>query len=217
MVGTIHALILLSFAALAIGSILILKKRWPPVKSLILAPVLSALGMLAAYGANTHLCYSGEPRTQWLILGPCLMLVLLVVREQRARRVLASGIFIAMIGLSCHFTNMVHQPGWTGNPDYDHSSLFFRSRKATINTIVEEHPDPDAVLPEGWLRDTALWNTLEEQTGPLRFERTVLHPAWHTPFTGLYPCDGIPQDIWYPGGPIRQVPERMELRDRESP
>ncbi|MBK8268047.1 MAG: hypothetical protein IPK83_06950 [Planctomycetes bacterium] len=126
MIGTIHAILLLSFAALAIGSIIILKKRRPPALSLLLAPVLAALGMVIAYGANEHLCYSGEPRTQWLILGPCLMLVLLLIKEKRTRRALALGVFIAMIGLSCHFTDIVHQPGWTGNPNHD-------SGAATVN------------------------------------------------------------------------------------
>ncbi|MBK8268046.1 MAG: hypothetical protein IPK83_06945 [Planctomycetes bacterium] len=82
---------------------------------------------------------------------------------------------------------------------------------------MEAHAHPEEVLPEGWLRDTALWNQLEEKAGPLRFWRSVCHSAWHTPFTGLYPCEGIPQDLWYPGGPIREVPKRMELRDREPP
>lgn len=40
--------------------------------------------------------------------------------------------------------------------------------------------------------------------------------SWHfdSVVTGLFPYVGVPQDFWYPGGPLSEAASRIELRDR---
>ena len=220
MQATIHAVLLISLAAFALLALFLLKRRTPTSRQFVIALSIAAVGIAAASALNHHLCREGEPRTQWLILGPCLLLILVSVNSATWRRVLSSAMFIGMIGLSCHFTELVHTPSWTGNPNWDgYGSIALRSLHVALDTAAGDLEDPQVVYPAGWLRDLAVWESIDDLFGD-GYQPTVkrrIERAWHSRLTGLYHYTPVRQDYWYPGGPFAETGPKTELRDRPLP
>lgn len=217
MQATIHAALLLVIPLAVLVAILTLKRRAPSSRQFLLAIALAALGTLAAPMFNHHLCREGEPRNQWLIVGPCLFLALLLIDSRAWRRVISASVFVAMMGLSCHFTELVHTPGWTGNPSWDGGQqAVFRSLQKSAAIVVSDMEDPKVTLPEGWLRESSIWPSVEKQFGDVRPHRREVHGVWHSLLTGLYEYSRIPQDFWYPGGPLEDGIPHIQLKDRAA-
>ncbi len=216
MQADVHAILLLALPAVAILAMLILRKRRPSARQLLIAIALATFATILAPTCNQHRCRSGQPQSQWIIIGPCLLLTLILIRSTAWRRVLGSILCVGMIGLSCHFTSLVHEPGWTGSLAQSDmvEALILRQYRAAVKMATEEHPSPDDILPAGRLRDTPLWTKVHELVGILSPERTELLPAWHSRLTGLYPTRTIPQEFWLDAGPIRTAAERISLRDQ---
>ena len=150
-------------------------------------------------------------------LVPCIFVVLLHVRSAVIRRTIALLLFIAMLGLSFHFTDVVHEPGWTGNPARDVSKLALRMLQADCKNLIAETDSGRANFGPGWMRDLPFWKEIVAAGQDRHPRRPVIHHAWHSWFTGLYPVSGIDQDFWYPGGPFSDSISRIELRDRARP
>lgn len=215
---TLHALLLIALPAAAVLIGLVVKKRMPTARQLVVALVLAALGTSAAPMSNHHLCLEGEPRNQWLILGPVLLVTLMFVRSAVWRRTLAGGVFVGMMGLSCHFTEVVHKPGWTGNPAWDGwPAVGLSSLQGSLQSAVLEMARPGAELPAGWVRESPAWDALDDFARRAPRGRRQVRAVWHSPLTGLYEYTTIPQDYWCPGGPALEAIERIELRDRVLP
>lgn len=215
MQATVHAALLILLPVSAVMFVLLLRRRNPTSRQVLIALAIAALGTVAAPVFNHHLCREGEPRNQWLILGPCLFLILLAVDSKAWRRTLAGCVFVGMMGLSCHFTEMVHTPGWTGNPDWDGGQrAILQSMQRSAAAVTLDIENEAVALPEGWLRDSAIWSRVKDIFGDQHPVRREFERAWHTPLTGLYPYRPVEQDFWYPGGPLRDAIERIELRDR---
>lgn len=218
MQGTVHAVVLIVLPVAVVIALATTKRRAPTSKQFTIALAIAALGTLAAPMFNHHMCREGEPRTQWLILGPCLLLVLLFVNSAAWRRALGAVVFVGMMGLSCHFTDLVHEPGWTANPDWDGgANIIFRSRRQAAAAAAADSENPNVDMPAGWLRELPVWPAVQDQFGDQHPVRRELRRAWHTWLTGLYQYSSIPQDFWYPGGPLADAMTRLELRDRTAP
>jgi len=212
---TLHAILIFVLPAAAFLSVVALRRRAPTGRQFVVALILASLGTLAAPTCNHHMCLEGEPRNQWLILGPCLFLALLLVNSAARRRWLAAGIFVGMMGLSCHFTDLVHTPGWTGNPGWDGwTQARLRSLKKRAEAAVADIANQDVALTAGWLRDSAIWGDVEDVFGDHHPHRRQVRRVWHSALTGLYRTTSIPQDFWCPGGPPKEAVTRIELHDR---
>lgn len=156
---------------------------------------------------------------QWVILGPCLFLVLLFVKSNAWRRVLGATVFFAMMGLSCHFTLLVHEPGWTGNPSDDGGTKIRLKTLRDYAAIVANDDDKMAKsdFAAGWLRDLPVWPPILHMFGEQMIARRQIHRTWHTWLTGLYHYSSEPMDFWYPGGRFEDAASRIELRERNKP
>jgi hypothetical protein len=215
MQGTVHAVVLIILPVAVVIALAAVKRRVPTGRQFTIAFAIAAFGTLAAPMFNFHLCYEGVPFMQWLILGPCLLLILLFVKSPAWRRTLGAAVFIGMMGLSCHFTDIVHEPGWTGNPDWDGgANIRFRSVRHSAATAAAKCEDPNLELPANWLRELPIWPVVQESLDDQHLTRREVIRTWHTTLTGLYRYFSIPQDYWYPGGPLADAITRLELRDR---
>lgn len=218
MQGDIHAILLIVLPLAAVLATAILARRTPTDRQITIAFALAGLGTCAAPFSNHHLCREGEPRMQWLILGPCLFLVLLLVKSNAWRRLLGATVFLAMMGLSCHFTSLVHEPGWTGNPSYDGGTKVRLKVLRDTAAIVANDDDKLAKseFAAGWLRDLPLWPAILDRFGEQMIARRQIRYAWHTRLTGLYRYSSEPLDFWYPGGRFEEVAARIELREKSA-
>lgn len=217
MEGTVHAIVLIVLPVAVAIALAAVKRRAPTNRQFTIALGIAAVGTLAAPMFNHHLCWEGEPRTQWLVLGPCLLLVLLFVNSPAWRRTLGAVVFVGMMGLSCHFTNLVHETGWTGNQDWDGGAMsMFRSMRQSVAVVVSNSERPDVEMPAGWLRELPIWPAVQDQFGDQHPVRREPSRVWHTWLTGLYRYSIIPQDFWYSGGPLADATTRLVLRDRSE-
>lgn len=214
-----HALTLLMFPIATLAAILSLHRRTPTLGQSAVALLAAAAGALAASPlCLRHMCWEGQARAPWLVLGPCLLLVLLVVRDPRWRRILAAVVLVSMLKLSCQFGSLVHEPGWTGNPDWDGgAALRFDALRQDLAVAVAEDGAAQRPLPAGWLRDLPTGPQVQQLLARRTFQRRDVGRSWHTWLTGLYPYVLAPQDVWFPGGPLDELGERVRLRDRAAP
>lgn len=215
--GTKHAVAMMALLVAVVPPLAVLKRRRPTNRQFTIALAFAALGMFTASSCAAHLCREGQPRTQLLVLGPCLLLILLFVKSTAWRRTLGALTFLGMLGLSNQFSDIVHEPGWTGNPEWDRGmSVTLRSHRQCAASVAADSDDPAAEMPAGWLREMPVWPTMQDRfVGRLPARREIT-ATWHTWFTGLYRYTAIPQDLWYPGGPLAEGMTRLELRDRAS-
>ena len=125
-----HAILLILLPIATVVMVMKMDRRTPTKSAVVCASLLFVAAMAAAINFTHHLCDAGQPFFQRLIPGPCIFIVLLHVRCAVIRRTIALLHFIAMLGLSFHFTDVVHEPGWTGNPARDVSKLALRMLQA---------------------------------------------------------------------------------------
>jgi hypothetical protein len=164
-----------------------------------------------------HICAEGDAIFQWLIPLLCLWMALLAVGTVRTRRGLAIGLSVSMYFLTWQHGEFAHSDAVTGSPTWD------RTQRAASGTalrhmkkvLLERSQTDDTNYPAGWLRDLPLADALAG-TLARRPLRGGARPLWHSSFTTLYGRVRWPQDYWYPGGPLQDAAERIELRDRPS-
>lgn len=215
MEASIHAVLLNATPVTVLALVWRLPSRAPGGMQLLGASACAAAGVLGANLFNLHMCSEGIAVAQWLFLAPCI-LALAFVEPRAWRRNLAGGVLLAMVGLSCHYTELVHHNGWTGNPASDGGSHALAQSfvRYAAEELANDAGVEDAVLPAGWLRESPAWAAVERVFRRGRFVRRSCGIAWHTPFTGLIPYEEIPQDFWFPGGSLKRDLHRLELRDR---
>jgi hypothetical protein len=215
MQATVHAILLIVLAVAALLSVSAVKRRVPTSRQFVVAFALTALGIVVAMGVSSHLCFEGNPRRQYLILGACLLLTLALTHSAAWRRTVSACVFVGMVGLSFHFVALVHTPGWTGNPAYDGGGeALLRSVQRQAVSVAADIENPDATIPEGWLCDLPVGDVLRATFEGRSLHRRQTRAVWHSPLTGIYRYDRVAQDFWYPGGPLREGVMKIEVRDR---
>jgi hypothetical protein len=90
----------------------------------------------------------------------------------------------------------------------------FQSRVRSAASIVSESESPGSEFAAGWLRQIPVAQEIHDLFYHPQPKRRELHRTWHTWLTGLYHYSEIPQDYWYPGGPLGEAMTQLELRDR---
>lgn len=213
MAGSLNALGLIGVLALTLLAIFVRKPQRCSSKQSAMSVFLAMTVVLFAPSLTIHLCRAGQPLMQWLIPAVCIVLVGTFTRNNWLRRVVVLVLMAAAIGLSFHFTSIVHMKGYTGNPS---SSEGVRRTylRALREDLLDSALDPQQQLPSGWLRDI-VDEEFEVYAG---FEHrrslgNVSH-VWHTWLTRIYWVTSTPADIWYPGGVLADSLEQIELRAR---
>ena len=134
------------------------------------------------------------------------------------RRVLGVLLAVGALGLSCHFTELVHTSQWTGNPNWDGAlSAITNSYRRSVPELMGKIDDADEEYRPSWLRELPVWEQLEQWFEIAELNRRQIGRTWHTWFTGLYPVKLIRQDFWFPGGTLAEGLAEFELRDRPGP
>jgi hypothetical protein len=215
MQGNINAFGLIACIVLTIAMVVLLKRRAVTVRGLLFGVCISVLVMFVAVATSAHLCHAGNPFTQWLI--PCIaIIVVFCVIEAPAPRLMGTLVLsVAAIGLSFHFSELVHWNGYTGNPNGAWRSKNYRL--AQIGTTLRESAaDGNQPVSAGWLRDVVI--PLPEEVvawmdGLDTYPRSSHY--WHTWLTGIYRTESIPADVWFAGGIPGATPGQLEVRPRD--
>lgn len=213
---TTHAVILILAPLVTLIASFTVEKRRPTGHQAAVSAMLAGGSGILVLAFTAHLCLEGNPLAQCFILGSCMWVVLSYVRNALPRRVLAVSLFVVMSVLSMHYSNVVHEPKWTGNPRGRVRAfrVVFESQRQRLAEMLlilgdERNPSYEA----GWLRDLPIASELGEQMVKKPFRESAT-AVWHTWFTWIYRREKTEQDYWYPGGPISEAADRIELRDR---
>jgi len=113
---TVHAILLLAIPLATVGGLLLLPHRRPTMPDLLIALLVSVLGMFIV--PTHHGCGAGVAWTQWLLPGICLVPWLALIKPRLARFGGGGLLLLAMFGPSGHFSHVVHYKGWTGNTSW---------------------------------------------------------------------------------------------------
>ncbi len=214
----IHAVLLIIFPFAAVAAIVLLRRRTPGRRECLFATMWVLLAMFLVSHLNHHLCHEGTPQSQWSISGICMLPILVWLKSAAWRRVIAGALFVGMLGLSCHYTDVVHQSAWTGNREWGGiGPVFLNSVCRSAEGRMGSLQDPETACGAGWLRELPVWEELGVGFGNRYPSRREILPVWHSRLTGLYRCTEVRQDFWYPGGPFEQNIANIELRDRPKP
>jgi len=215
---TLHAILLLAIPLATVGGLLLLPGRRATLPALFVAVLVLYLAMSII--PRVHACGEGGAHTQLLLSGACLVPWLVLIKPRLARFGGGGLLLLAMFGLSEHFTDVVHLTGWTGNtswrPEEKRSRAVVESLSVSGDRIAVESGCSEEVFPPCWLRELPMAGVIQEYTGPFSPRRRECRTAWHTWLTGLYPYELVPQDLWYPGGPLGEGLRAVELRDRRE-
>lgn len=213
---TTHAVILMLVPIVMLIAFLAAEKRRPTGHQVAVSAIIAGGTGVFADISSAHLCSEGNPLTQWIIPALCMGVVLCYFRNALPRRILAASLFVVMLALSMHYAGVVHEPKWTGNPRGRILSMRVvfesqRQRLVEMLLVLEEERNPS--YEAGWLRDLPIPRELDEQLAKKPFRESAT-AVWHTWFTWIYRRERAEQDYWYPGGPISEAAELIELRDR---
>ncbi len=213
---TAHALLLLLVPLTIAALCPFFAKRRRPGDDVGAATLIAVCTGLAACVINQHLCSEGTPLTQWIVPAVCLWCVLTFFESKTCRRVSAVLLVGVMFTLSCHYSDVVHEPEWTGNPRGRSLAVgvkFEFDRQDLAKKLKVFNDESNPTYKAGWLRDLPIARGLHEELAkkPFRESATTL---WYTWFTRIYRREKTEQDYWYPGGLISEAADRIELRDR---
>lgn len=162
---------------------------------------------------SAHMCKAGSPLSQWAIPSACLALVLTFVANARLRGFASMLLVVASIGLSFHFSELVHWKGYTGNPAG--SAITQHGYLLKMDYMLEQCcADAAATASPGRLIDVISLPEDARQMAehPPAFHRSAVY--WHTWLTGIYPVVLIPTETWFIGGASSNAATRLGLRVR---
>lgn len=211
----VHAILLVGLPIST--SVLILRlRRRTPTRTQYLIWILVCLLLVATVRIfSVHLCKEGSPKNQWLILGPFMTLAVLFINSAIWRLLTGLVLFSCMSGLSCHFNELVHTSDWTGNPEWvGYGEAVQKVIRYELVDVATKSGIDKLSFDAGWLRDLVLPADAREYITDLHPFRRVSKTVWHSRITGLYRKTDIPQDFWYPGGPLHSSIAKIELRDK---
>ncbi len=216
--GNIHVVLLLLVPVTTLVACLTRPRRMPSLKRFTFSLLGSALLMAVMFIFSHHMTLEGNAVIQWVLPGISLFLCLCFLKVDRERRTAAALCVVMMLLLSQQFDNMVRGPFWTGNPDFPGmAKVKTNSLMQKLEISEEAKSMAGETFPEGWLRESPLverFDFLDDLDWPVGQE---IQPVWHSSFTGLYRTRPIEQDYWYPGGPLGDAAERLDLKDRAHP
>ena len=217
----LHAIVLIALPLGTVALLFAVRRRAPKDIEALIATVVAGTLVLAARTFK-HRCNSGQPYTQWALPGLCLWVILLIVADRTFRAGCAAVIAFAMAALCWHFMGLVHEPGWTGDPNgmramaQNRPKVMIREAEEFLASKAAEDPID---YPAGWLSELPPIK-VAEITYELYLGKCpgvgVYTSCWHSKITGLYRARaGTSRDLWYFGGPIKDAKGRIVVKERQ--
>ena len=215
MAGNVHAILLIVFP---VATAWACRKFWmrPGLLRLFGAVVAGSFLALFAGASAVVWTYSGQPATQWILPGICLVGIIAFVKEETVRTGLTLVWTLTMFGMCHHYLLLVNGPGYTGNPNIEKrwaavKRSLLRSVSNRLATVTSDNSD----YPAGWLAESSILTKHDKVVDrrSLTFSSTIVSPFWHSWLTGLYRSRSVPQAVWYPGGRLREGRDHLEVRD----
>lgn len=217
MLGSLHAVLLIGVLVVSLVAVVFLERRMASALQALVALLVSLLAASVACLFSAHLCKEGNPFAQWLLPAPAALLVLMFVKHDGWRRLIGATALVATVGLSFHFSELVHRPGYTGNPKFDVFHAVAIAHLTAAKEYADEVEHLEAEAPAGWLRDHPGWPELKDRFPESAPPRRIVHQTWHSALTGLYATESVSQDYWHPGGTLADALRNLEVRHREMP
>lgn len=213
MAGTLNAIGLM---AVMLGTVLVLWRygKWPPTFwQVITGIVIAFLAICFTSIFTTHACDAGNPATQLLIPGLCILIAYPSLAHKKARSVTTATLIVAMLVLGFEFTEIVHTSDYTGNTQGRMNNAFTQRREHAItemrtafNEVFVTHPAyGNKVFHAGALQRPEIITLLpQEERENLKSAFSsfslVYTPLWHSGLTGLFGKHTRSMILWYPGG-----------------
>lgn len=142
---------------------------------------------------------NGVPFLEWLIPGLGVLAVALWCRSDKLFRIARWSMFLLAVALCANFLEIVQSGYYTAAPRTVRQLVEIKRRSAlhqASKALREEH-DPKDVLPAGRLGVV---------------ESLKIESAWYTPLTRIYRIRHDEAEIWYPGGPVAEAVDQLEIR-----
>lgn len=216
MLVALHAFALTVAPLATIATLLLTRRRQPNSRGITISGLIAAGTSFLVYSLNLHMCQSGTPGVQCVLVGCCLWVLLAYVGNLVTRIGSFAIGTILMVALSAQYVSLVHTNDWTGNPSLGRAAISVRNTSAlkAIGAEIKAAPGSESTeYAAGWVHELPIAASLKADTYPQHLYRVEVGRAWHSWFTRLYPTRRIPQDFWYPGGKIADAADRIELRD----
>jgi hypothetical protein len=217
--GHVHGVI--TIACLAAVGFSIWKFGTRPTGRRVVWGILSGfVGFFLLSMFTAHACDAGEPNFYMSYAGLSVAAPIIACKSRVLRSVLAGTFLLVFTSLAFHYVDLVHEPGYTGNP----ASLRI-GRWASLKYARALAAQNAGHVPPGFL-DEALgsgaWKGTQDAADPLyalakggvtsRKERA----RWYTHFTGLWETEDVRLGLWTPGGALSEIADKMELRERQA-
>jgi hypothetical protein len=211
----LHALTLLSLPIAAFAVSRLSPRRSPSRRQEMIATVVAGGSAFMVYALNSHLCFAGNPSSQCIIAGVSIWVVLAYTNQRWVRRGVSIAMIGAMVWLSVHYGDLVHDAKWTGNVQrLAVQAIKAESQLADVrDTAMQVSTSDESVYKEGWLRELPVDAILKDEIGDDRPYRAESQRLWHSWFTGLFQVDRVTQDYWYPGGLLSDRASKIALKD----
>ncbi|MHB0935693.1 MAG: hypothetical protein ACYC6A_04830 [Armatimonadota bacterium] len=105
-------------------------------------------------------------------------------------------------------------PGFAvGLHGYTFTSYKYTRLRDSLSLYLEGGlPDQGQSFPAGWLADQPF--AVDFPRSSMTGWTSIPHPLWHSRFSGIYQREVIHGEAWYPGGPLKDVRQKIEIRER---
>ena len=167
---------------------------------------------------GVHKCDAGDPVSQALLGGGCLVALVVWIRPLVAANVLALAAIACGAGLVTNYNTLVHSPQVTGTASIVRPHFEADALRRTAELLARLGQGDPTRYPEGWLGEAAF--AKKDPASPELRDLAVVQacyegsPYWHTWFTNLYAKRTLTVALWFPGGTISEGASRLEWREQ---
>jgi hypothetical protein len=141
---------------------------------------------------------AGVPTVEWALPGIAVLVLGLFCKSHAVFSAARWALLVASIGLCGNFIELTSS-GYTAKPVVI-QSVSSTMQKAIVRgeqKKLREHHAPEATLPAGPVQQLTLYATVAE---------------WHTPLTQLHRVTKQPAVVWYPGGPVAESVDKLQIK-----
>lgn len=168
----------------------------------------------AAISFTAHGCDAGQPPWTMAVLPLGSMVAALwLLRPRKVAVAVATVLAVANIAMTLSWITVVHESGWSGNPDTTHRQWMALE---PWTMALEKNPaasTDETEYPEGWLDESSVVRKYPEEARALgpggRATLALPHAEGHTVLSGLYAVRPTRVRWWYPGGVLRDAMHRV--------